>query len=138
MGMEFGFAAVPFEKDGYLHELFKDEPDVDDPKDGVVLLDTEGEDDLSIGHLGLNWPGVSAMNEMTQNVFLELCEGSENGRYVLLEPRRQHLAHLREILPNLPEELRWQKELKKRLRCLLDNADACIKQHGKRAAMLVY
>ncbi|MBP6855913.1 MAG: hypothetical protein KBC26_03025 [Candidatus Pacebacteria bacterium] len=136
--MEFGFAVVPFGKDGYMHELFKDEPDVDDPKEGVVLLDTNGEDDLSIGYLGLNISGVRAMNKMTRGAFLELCEGSENQRYILLEPRKQHLARLREMLPNLPEDIGWQKELKKRLTCLLDNADVCLTTHGIRAAMLIY
>ena len=139
MGMEFGFAAVPFERDGKLLDLFKPtrEPWLE-PKDDVVLLNTEGEDTLSIGYLGLNWNGVRAMNEMTQGFFLELCEGSENGRYVLLGPRRQHLARLRDILPGLPEEVQWQREFKKRLQCFLDNADTCLNQHGNRAAVLIY
>ncbi|PIR89629.1 MAG: hypothetical protein COU07_01930 [Candidatus Harrisonbacteria bacterium CG10_big_fil_rev_8_21_14_0_10_40_38] len=136
--MKFGFAAVPFKQDGYMHELFKDEPGVDDPKEGVVLLDTKGEDDLSIGYLGFNIYGVRAMNEMTQGAFLELCEGDENQRYILLEPRKQHLARLREMLPNLPEDIGWQRELKKRLACLLDNTDAYLAEHGARAVMLIY
>lgn len=138
MGMEFSFAAVPFKQDGDMDELFKDEPDMDDPKEGVVLLDTRGEEYLSIGYLGLNFSGVRAMNKMTQGVFLELCEGYENQRYILLEPRKQHLARLREMLPQLPEGIEWQKELKKRLTCLLDNADAYLAEYGARAAMLIY
>ena len=138
MSMEFGFADVPFKQDGYMHELFKDETDVGDPKEGVVLLDTKGEDGLSIDYLVLNISGVRAMNEMTQGVFLELCEGDENQRYILLEPRKQYLARLREMLPNLPEDIGWQRELKKRLACLLDNTDAYLAEHRARAAMLIY
>ena len=138
MSMEFGFAVVPFKQDGHMHELFKDKPDVDDPKEGVVILSTKGENDLSIGYLGLNISGVRAMNEMTQGAFLELCDGNENQRYIFLEPRKQLLARLREMLPNLPEDIGWQGELKKRLTCLLDNADACLNKHGARAVMLIY
>ena len=140
MGMEFGFAAVPFGKDGYINELFKDEdePDVNNRKEDVVFLDTKGEDGFSIGCLGLNISGVREMNEMTKGAFLELCEGDENQRYILLEPRKQHLARLCEMLSNLPEDIGWQKGLKKLLACLLDNANACLTEHGARAAMRIY
>ena len=140
MSMEFDFAVVPltFKRDGYMSELYKEEPDEDDLKEGVVLLDMRGEDDLSSGLLGFNIAGVRAMNEMTQGAFLELCEGDENQRYILLEPRKQHLARLREMLPNLPSDTWSQRELQKRLACLLNNADACLAEYGAQAAMLIY
>ena len=138
MSMEFRFATVPFKHDGYIGELFNKDPDADFPKEGVTVLDTRGEDDLSIRYLGFNIPGGLAMNEMTQGAFLELCGGRASGRYILLVPRKQHLARLREMLPNLPSDTWSQRELQKRLACLLNNADACLAEYGAQAAMLIY
>lgn len=137
MSMEFGFAIVPFKQDGYLSELFEDESDMEVLREGVVFLGTKGADDLSIGYLGFNILGVRVMNEMTQGAFLELCKGSENQRYILLEPCKKHLVRLREMLPSLPEDIGWQRELKKRLACLLDNADTYLAD-STQVAMLIY
>lgn len=133
MSMEFGFAAVPFSKDGYLDELFKD----DKPREGVIFLETKGAS-LPLGYLGINIAGVDEVNEMTQGAFFELCDSDENQRYILLEPRRQNLARLCEMLPNLPEDTGWQREFKGWLACLLDNADAYLVQYGEQAALLIY
>lgn len=68
MGIEFGFAVVPFERAGYLMDLYT-EKGGDALKKGVIRLKTKGEEKLT-PYLGFNWASFRAVNEITEGVFI--------------------------------------------------------------------
>jgi len=138
MSMEFMFAVVPFEDDGDLDELHNEVPDYGDfaehLKDGVKVLQTNGEESLpdQLG-LGLNITGIKNVNEDTNGAFLELTGGNDNQRYIRLTHRRQEaLDRLRVAIPTMGTEFR-----RTFLRVFVENADAALKRHGTKAAIII-
>lgn len=114
--VKFSFLAVSCGKEECIGELIR-----------------ESENDL-----GLSWFGIQVINKMTNGIFLELWGGIHNRRCVLLESRRQHIDDIKKILPHIPENCSRQQWLKRRLEFLINNAEACLEQHGANAAMVVH
>lgn len=134
MTMEFMFAVVPFEQDGYLHELHHEVPNLGDfteyLKEGVRVLQITKEDD---NQLALNIRGIDNTNLETGGAFLELTGGSENQRYILLAQKRNALERLRAAIPQMGTEYR-----RKFLEVFVRNADAALEQGGEGAALIIF
>jgi hypothetical protein len=135
--MEFMFAVVPFGRDGYLHELHGEVPNLGDftkhLRDGVQVLKTEGEESIpSPLGLSLNINGVDNVNRETEGAFLELTDGYENQRYILLAQRRDVLDRLRVAIAKMGTEFRC-----KFLEVFVRNADAALEQYDDRAAIII-
>lgn len=137
MSMEFMFAVVPFERDGYLHELHNEVPNLGDftehLKEGAQVLKTEGEESIpSPLGLSLNINGVDNVNHETEGAFLELTDGDENQRYILLARRREALDRLRATISTMGTEFR-----RKFLEVFVRNADTALERYGNRAAIII-
>ncbi|HEU0050674.1 MAG TPA: hypothetical protein VFQ60_01305 [Patescibacteria group bacterium] len=124
MRKEFGFAVVPFERDGYIHELISVK---------YLALKTEGEKSIPSPYgLSLNTNGIRNVNCGTKGAFLELVAG-DGERFILLARRQTLLDRLRVSIPKLRTGFR-----RKFLEVFVRNADAAIKQYGDKAALLIY
>lgn len=138
MSMGFSFAVVPFTSDGDLVDLDTGVPEYGDMadylKEGVVMLETMNEDRVHrpLG-LSLNIAGVTNVDTDTDGAFLEVTGGDSNQRYVLLEPRRESLERLRASIPNMGTDFR-----RRFVEVFVENAERVLKQHGKKAALLIF
>ncbi len=120
MNVRFSFLSVSLDQDGCISHL-----------GGIDEL-------ISETSLALSWFSVQMINKMTNGIFLELWRGVPSRRYVLLEFRRQHIEDIKEMMPRIPEGCSGQQKLKRQLHNLINNAEACLEEHGANAAMLVH
>jgi len=100
MSFQFSFARVPFNQDGDWHKFIRPDDEDDELIEGVERFkwDDQGNDCLSLGGIGF---GVA--NQVTNGLFREFLEGGpltwdSNGRYILLKPRAELFARLKEQL----------------------------------------
>lgn len=136
MGMEFQFAAVPFEHDGGMEDIYESHPERGEfarPKEGVQEIPTIGEESIpsSLG-LSLNINGIQNVNNETGGAFFELTDGDFNQRYVLLAPRRKALERIRAAIPKMSTEFR-----RKFTEVLVQNAESALEQYGNKAALII-
>ncbi|GEM_PF-6219625 len=140
MSVELGFAVVPFGTDnGGINELYYGQvPEgggiADDLKEGVVFLQTENEDTIpEWPRLSLNQTGIDNVDNETNGAFRALIGGTLNLRYVKLEPRREYVEQLRAAIPNMGTDFR-----RAFVKVLVENIDEVIREHGSKAALLVF
>jgi hypothetical protein len=106
--------------------------------DGVVELDTVGEDSIPVyAELSVNWGSVRDLVKDTDGLIDKFVTSGERRigtgqRYILLAPRRELLRRLKEKI-NAVIDARQRRVLE----VLCSNAESYLEQYGEKAALTI-